>query len=178
MGWKNVKDYFRIEHIVSVTQAGICIGSPYIHDIIVLGPHGEIRKGGEDYPHNADLRRYLREFRQEPAKLRELIEAPDTFSASIQVFTFKGGEVIEKRCEALGWPNPTHDGQLQYDNTFSTDKAKVVRWAKESRRCSIINQVRCLAEVARELAQHQGWLAEAVADLEKLEKDFPNHPLP
>jgi len=37
MGWKNIKEHYRINHYVQVTEQGICIGSPYIHNIIVIG---------------------------------------------------------------------------------------------------------------------------------------------
>ena len=30
MGWKNIKEHYRIGHTVHVTDKGICIGSPYI----------------------------------------------------------------------------------------------------------------------------------------------------
>jgi len=29
-----------------------------------------------------------------------------------------------------GWPNVTHDGDLMYANTYSTDKGKVIEWCE------------------------------------------------
>ena len=40
MGWKNVKEHYRIEHQVQVRAGRICIGSPYISEIIVIGADG------------------------------------------------------------------------------------------------------------------------------------------
>ena len=81
MGWKNVKDHYRIKHIVQVTEKGICIGSPYCRDLLVLNADGSIA-----LPHpylgggNEDLDRYRREIEADAAKARSLIEAPDAFA--------------------------------------------------------------------------------------------------
>ena len=44
MGWKNVKEHYRIGHSVHVTEKGICIGSSYIPDIIIIAPDGTIER--------------------------------------------------------------------------------------------------------------------------------------
>lgn len=132
MGWKNLKDHFKISHIVQVTRKGICIGSPYIHDIMIIGLDGEIKKGylkGDSG--NVDLDRYQKELSECPAKVKELIEAPDVFEKSIKVYTYEGANIIEKFCDEVGWPNATHDGEMMYANTFSEDKAQVIEWAKK-----------------------------------------------
>ena len=49
MGWKNVKEHYRIKHIVCTTQDGIAIGSPFIQDIIVIGHDGTMRKGSRKH---------------------------------------------------------------------------------------------------------------------------------
>ena len=51
---------------------------------------------------------------------------------SLPVYTYEGGEIIEHKCEAYGWPNLTDDGQVMYNNKFSSDRNEVVRWAKEN----------------------------------------------
>src|SRR5688572_11028530 len=128
MGWKNVKEYYRIGHTVCVTEKGICIGSPYIHDIIVIALDGKriIKPYADGRRTNEDLARYQAEMDHDMGKLWELVNNPDTFEKSLPVFTYRGGEIIEKKCEAYGWPNQIHDGQMQYDNTHSRDKLKVV----------------------------------------------------
>ena len=123
MGWKKVKEHYRIEHIVCVEDGQILIGSPYIHDIIRISPSGVVIKSCRD---NEDLKRYMREFEQDPQKLSQLIKEPDQFEASLTVYTYEPGEVIEKQCEVLGWPNVTHDGEIMYENTFSTDKEEEI----------------------------------------------------
>jgi hypothetical protein len=131
MGWKNVKEHYGVVHIVQVTEDGICIGSPYIHDIIVIGLDGVVKKQ-DDRTMNADLMRYQRDFAADPENLRSLVEAPDSFSEAIPVFTYDGADIIEKRCEALGWPNVTHDGLMMYENMFSANRDEVVEWAKKN----------------------------------------------
>lgn len=126
MGWKNVKEHYHIGHFVQVTDKGICIGSGYVHDLIVISRDGEIVKQSEICRGSEDLERYVKELKSDPEKLKRLIAEPDTFTASITVYTYEGGEILEKQCEVLGWPNVTHDGQMMYENTYWTDRAKAV----------------------------------------------------
>jgi hypothetical protein len=57
MGWKSVKEHYQIKHIVQVTDKGICVGSPYIHDVIIIGLDGKVLKRDRE-PSNDDLNRY------------------------------------------------------------------------------------------------------------------------
>ena len=142
MGWKNVKDHYRIEHIVQVTKVGgdhsdkvtdaICIGSPYIHNLIVISLDGRILKR-HDERGNDNLERHMQEMDADLDVLKRLVQAPDTFIGdSITVYTWEGAKILEKQCEKFGWPNVTHDGCLMYENTFSLNKSEVVSWAKKS----------------------------------------------
>lgn len=175
MGWKSVKEHYRISHIVHVRKEGICIGSPYVSDLIVIALDGNITKRG-DHRTNEDLTRYLAEMEADLVKLKELVSCPDSFAASIAVYTYEGAEIIEKKCETLGWPNVTHDGQLMYENTFSTDRAAIVKIAKENARLgvkawqdnlddSLDRTIKCLSE-----------LRDARAEIAKLEADNPSIP--
>lgn len=131
MGWKAIKEHYRVKHIVQVTEKGICIGSPYVHDLMIISLDGELLKGPSGTV-NDDLVRYHQEMLEDPSKLRDLASAEDTFSTSIPVFTYRGAEIIEKQCEELGWPNITHDGAIMYEGMFSTDRGTVVEWAKRN----------------------------------------------
>lgn len=173
MGWKNVKEHYKIEHMVQVTEEGICIGSPYIHDIIRISLDGQITKRYRNSV-NADLARYQREFDADPAMLARLIQAPDTFTASIPVYTYKGGRILEKLCEELGWPNVTHDGLEMYENTFSANKNQAVAWAKQNADLGILAQRRNLKELEAKLEDYRGRLAAEIADRERLEADYPD----
>lgn len=167
MGWKAIKDHYRIVHQVQVTKKGICIGSPYIHDIMIVSMDGELVKD-DGSSVNADLNRYRAEMRADPAKLRELAATVDTFAKSVTVYTYDDARIIEKSCEEPGWPNVTHDGEMMYENTFSTDRAKVVEWAKKD--ClSLISHLREAVDRQRdELAQWEGRLSKALADAKTL----------
>lgn len=169
MSWKNVKEHYRIGHAVHVRAGCICIGSPYVPDLIVIGLDGAITKRDDYARTNNDLARYLREMDADPAKLKELIAAPDMFAASIPVFTYDGGDIIEKRCEVLGWPNVTHDGCLMYENTFSPNRAKIVKAAKTNAACGINAWRDRIAEAEKDIAKFRAYLEKEEADLAKLE---------
>lgn len=165
MGWKAIRDYYRIRHIVQVTSEGICIGSPYVHDIIVIKDGKIVRRWGEG---NSDVVRYLSEMEADPAKLAALVAAEDTFERSIPVYTYEGGEILEKQCEELGWPNVTHDGMLQYENSFSPDRAKVAMWAKHNAEAGIEFAKERVERAEKELAEAQVYLNSRLADLQQL----------
>ncbi|MEQ9444720.1 MAG: hypothetical protein RJS98_04085 [Rhodospirillaceae bacterium] len=60
MGWKSFKEFYRIVHIVHITEEGLCIGSPHIHNIIVVAMDGTIIKRPTG-SRNGDLARYQTE---------------------------------------------------------------------------------------------------------------------
>ena len=166
MGWKNVKEHYGITHIVQVTEKGICIGSSYVHNIIVIRPGLKI---GRSHIGGAEMMRLVAAMEADRSKLRALIEAPDTFAASIPVYTFTyDGEIVKKFCEAPGWPNITHDGQLMYDNTHFLDRAQAVAKARAELEASVQHRKDRCAWLRVELtqAEERRWAAEgAVARL-------------
>lgn len=173
MGYKTLKEHYRIGHAVCVTDEGICIGSAYIHNLIVVGLEGTIIKA-DDGRVNEDLKRYMAEMKADPDKLRAVVRAKDRFEAAIPVYTYSGGNIIEKQCEKPGWPNVTHDGDMMYENTYSTDKRKVVKWAKEKAKCGIELFHRRVEEIKGDLAEMEALLEKSKAELAKLNEDYPD----
>lgn len=170
MGWKNVKEFYKIGHIVQVVVGkGICIGSPYVSDLIVIDFEGHLTKrfGEDGFSSNADLLRYQNEMDADPEKLKSLVAAPDSFSRSIPVFTCEAGEIIAKECEELGWPNVTHDGQLMHDEEFYEDQASAVQ--KGLYHCSL--RVKYLQETIADKAQQ---LADLKSRLEEKRSECRN----
>lgn len=168
MGWKNVKEAYQITHIVCVTEEGICIGSGYVHNLIVIDLNGNIKKREVERSNN-DLLRYQREMDADPTQLRQLVTTPDSFNASIPVFTYADGEIIEKQCETPGYPNATHDGCLMYENTFSTDRQQVVEWAKHDVDIHIKTTQEHIQGLKRSLVEQEALLDKLVANRAKLE---------
>jgi hypothetical protein len=172
MGWKNLKEKFGIEHHVQVTEKGICIGSGYVSDLATIDPlTGRVSE-------NETFRNFLRRtypaiLDAAPDEIVRLIAAPDTFSSSIPVYTYDDGEILEKKCEALGWPNTTHDGCMMYDNTFSADKAVVVGWAKRNAALATENTCRRIADLELEIERLKNTLAGYQADEAKLDAAYP-----
>ena len=174
MGWKNVKEHYRIGHIVHVTEEGICIGSPYINNIIVINKDGSLAKLYADGRGNNDLMRYQSEMLADRAKLIELVNTPDTFERSLTVYTYENADILEKQCEEYGWPNVTHDGMIMYENKFSPDKIITIMRAKHNAAAGVrlvSDQVR---DVEEQLKKRQSWLAAEIAFRDKLEADYPD----
>ena len=177
MGWKAIKEYYQIKHYVSLYDGeGICIGSPYVHDLITINPEtGKLKPsiifdpGKED----DDLNRYWNDLSADPNKLLELIKQEDIFETSIPVYTYEGSEILEKFCEKPGWPNVTHDGYIMYENTFSTDKNKVIQWAKTEAAYSIKHFSQRVKEVESDLIKFRSFLSQAKADIKNLKLKYP-----
>lgn len=169
MGWKRIKDHYQIKHIVSVNQKGcVCIGSSYIHDLIVVEPDGKISKSYEGNS-NADLARYQRELDADPALLKKLLSEPDVFESAHTVYTYEGGRIIKEQCEELGWPNVTHKGDLMYENTHSADRDQVVQWAKRNALAGIRLCEKAISKAQEDIAELQRDLDQSKRDLELLE---------
>lgn len=174
MGWKNIRDHYRIGHIVQVQDGNVLIGSPYVHDIVTIAADGTVAPSSLFSGRRDDvLTRYVDDLRADPEKLRELFAAPDTFTASIPVYTYDGATIIEKQCEALGWPNCTHDGQMMYENTFSADKAQVVRWAKENALAGVAWRTQRVSDIEADLAKARAFLAEYESNVAALDAEYP-----
>lgn len=179
MGWKNVKQHYGIGHIVAnFPEKGLCIGSAYCHDLILIVDaerrlefHDTIDRRptsigcgltvwrpvylGRGEPFDGWVQRWS----DNPAELRRQIDMPDTFERSVVVYTYDyDGNIIEKACEEPGWPNCTHDGLLMYENTFSTDRAEVVRWAKQNFLAAASNNRQVIREKEKDLARIRGYL--------------------
>lgn len=173
MGWKNVRDHYKISHIVQVTYKGICIGSPYVHDLIVIGLDGKVLKNYDDiWSQNDDLSRYMQEIKSDLGKLSELVVSSDTFSKSLVVWTYKNGEAISKLCEEYGYPNVTHEGELMYENVFFKTKEEAIAAAKKEYKSEIRIREEIFAQKQKELQEYEKDLETARLNLLRLEKDY------
>jgi predicted transcriptional regulator len=172
MGWKAVKTHYRIEHIVDTVPNCIRIGSGYIRDIIVIDLDGIIVKrysGGDP-----DLTRYMREMEENPQLLAQLVREKDVFACSIQVYTYDDDAVVEKECEVLGYPNVTHDGELMYENTYSPDRDKMAKRAKENARAGVQLAMRHLRNLREDTVRCEAEIAKWCAAVNKLDADHPD----
>lgn len=133
MGWKRFKEHYRIGHLVHVDAHGFCISSELAQYLIVVNLEGRITKryGTDGWGKNEDLLRYQKEIDADPELCRRLLMEPDVFSQSLPVWTFNGGDIIEKQCEEYGWPNCTHDGEMMYDNRHFKTREEAVKEAIE-----------------------------------------------
>jgi hypothetical protein len=173
MGFKAVKEHYGIRHIVMRHPDGVAIGSGYISDIIVVAPDGKILKR-DDGRGNKDIARYQKDIDEDPAKFAELFAREDVFERSLAVYTFSGGDIVECFCEELGYPNLTHDGDVQYENRHSDNVPKVVAWAKIDAALGVRYSKRHIRDLEDRLRVERERLGRHVADLDKLDADHPD----
>ncbi len=189
MGWKNVKDHYRITHIVQVTKTkvdgdhgdkmvnAICIGSSYIHNLIVIGLDGRILKRYDERG-NDNLERYMQEMDADLDVLKRLVLSSDTFAGdSITVYTWEGAEILEKQCEAFGWPNVTNDGCLMYENTFSLNKSEVISWAKRNAEMNLEALQKSVGQLQKQILEKEVKMDAYRLQLNTLHADYPENEL-
>ena len=173
MGWKALKEHFGIKHIVQTTEKGVCIGTGYVHDLAVIDPlTGKVSE-------NPTFRHFLKEtypslLEASAEEIVRLLGTQDSFSSSIPVYTYRGGEIIEKQCETPGWPNVTHDGCVMYENMYSTDRIKVALWAKRNAYLGVKYGREAVNDAESELYRKKLRLTKEEADFAQLERDFPD----
>lgn len=172
MGWKTLKERFGIGHIVQVTKTSICIGSGYVGDLATV----DLNTGA--VAENSTFSGFLQD--KCPAlaaasteEILDAINAEDVFSASIPVYTFRGGKIIEKLCEEPGWPNVTHDGELMYENRFSTDRDTVIRWAKRDAELGVKYAKEAVTDAEKTLIERQAHLAQCEFERIEINTTYP-----
>ena len=170
MGWKAIKDRYRIGHLVSVHKGkGICIGSGYVHDLIRINPETRNVEWGNLGPSTNDhLARYWDEIHQDIQAFWHLVDADDMFDRDLPVFTYEDGAVVQYLCEEYGWPNVTHDGQMMYDNTFFEKEADARMAGVQNAKAGIQSLEATVDRAKQDLAEREGWLAERRSNLAKL----------
>lgn len=158
MGWKNIKDKFKIKHIVQIRDNEICIGSSYIGDLISISFEGKLLKGDEHFS-NQELDRYVLELKEaeKSGELKELIDTQDTFRDLKPIYTIKKGRVIEKYCEQYDYPNICTDGDLIYENTFWEKRSDAVVEAKISAKFSVKYDFKRLKEKRRDRRRERNY---------------------
>lgn len=167
MGWKAIKEHYRIEHTVQVRDDLICIGSAYVHDIITVRPDGAVVSS---FSRNGEIARYMEEMEADRSKLIELYHVADQFKLALPVFTYdRDGNIIEKLCEGYGWPNVTHDGEMMFENTFSPDRTFIVAAAIRDKEAGVANWSERIDEHAERIAEAVQHRARCRAALKKLQ---------
>lgn len=183
MGWKNIREHYGIEHLVQVTELGICIGSGYVHDLLCISPTDAKREWNDRVDRretklgcNLSIWRpeYLgrgepfdgivKAMADDPETLRQLMDTPDTFTASIPVFTYDyDGNIIEKQCEELGWPNVTHDGTMMYENRVFETREEAAEKARQEMYAWVDSAKASVERAERDLQKQRDRLAKAEA---------------
>lgn len=173
MGWKTFKQHFGIAHHVCVDKDRVLIGSGYVSDLASIDRTTGVVMPNGIFPDFLE-KHYPSVLAARPEDILQLLEAEDTFSAAITVFTFEDGKVVEKLCEATGWPNVTHDGRLMYNNTFSTEKVAIVAAARNNAEGRISLIKREIQKTEQQLADLRAELAKQEAELAALKSEYPS----
>lgn len=175
MGWKTIKEHYRITHIVQKVEDKILIGSPYVSNLITIFPSGEVKWASGFESSNENLARYFKEMSADPEKVRTLWKTEDNFGALLPVYTHSGHGSIElKWCEERGYPNCTTDGCLMYEGHFFASQGEAVLAAKRDVASSIGYQKANIRDAEQKLEELRSGLKKRRETLAKLNRDFPD----
>lgn len=145
MGWKTIKDHYGIKHTVQVCHVDgkgdcICIGSPFISDLITISLDGCVLARSVSLPPVLEDVYARMVTDRKTGLLQSLVSKRDTFVAWWPVYSPENGMVVEDFCEQYGYPNITHSGDLMFDNKhFKTVKeARQALMAETRVSCSFL----------------------------------------
>lgn len=170
MGWKVLRDHFEIRHLLQVTGSGIVIGTSFIPDIAVIDKATGKVNVSPTFPDFLQ-KNYPRLAAANRSEILLCLMEADVFERSIPVYTFEGATIHQCFCEVPGYPNLTHEGYLMYANCYSTDRGKVVQWAKESAKNELQWVQRSIASLKRDLVNAENELAHYQQVLEQLDQE-------
>ncbi|WP_315922409.1 hypothetical protein [Mesorhizobium sp. SP-1A] len=169
MGWKAIKEHYEIKHNVHVRGGLITIGSAYVPDIIAFDFEGKIHKKDDLFVREGnELDRVYKALVSDPELLLKLIRQEDVFERSIRVYSYEGAEITEHFCEELGWPNLTHDGQMMYNNRFTTDRNEAIEWALEDAESAVEWEDKRLGDLQKEIEETKTRRDRYAANIETL----------
>lgn len=169
MGWKTVKDHYKIEHTVHIDKdkdgvKRLMIGSSLCHDLFSFSLEtGEFVRGAlggiAEAKHRGMLWGDQIAADAKSGKLLELIDAADKFGKTVPAWTSDGSKIIEKRAEKLKWPECCTDGQMIYENThFKTREQAEKRLVSESI-SHMATMIEHEGQNARDALERQTWHA-------------------
>ena len=145
MSIKSLKHRFRIEHIVHRCGGKICIGSAYCPKLITIDEtnmnveKSRIVTEGE----LLDIYNKLKEAEKQNT-LRQTVESPNTYSTTYTVFYDNNGKIETTKCEKIGFPNVTLDGELMYDNSHFQTRKKALQYAQQTAKAGLRMDTRTL----------------------------------
>lgn len=176
MGWKTFKQKCQIEHIVHISKEHLCIGSSYSPEIVQI----DLNNG--KYTQDSDMdflkRNYPLLYQMNSDEILELIRTPDVFNENIKVYLIVGGKfakIIERECEAFGYPNCTHDGILMYDNTSFTERKDAIKYCIKDVGLALKHYQDYSKKVKKELSELEEDLKKGEVELNKFKKELENY---
>lgn len=169
MGWKTFKEKFKIGHNVKINDQGLCIGSGYVSDLVVVN----LKTGV--VTENSTFRGFLKEeypqlLNATAEEILEVLSQKDQFSNSFPVYTWDGAIIIEEKAEAYGWPNVTHSGKIMHDNTYFKTREEAVAKAKSDNDYAVKEWTKIVAEAERNVEEKRKELDQVKKDKEILDK--------
>jgi len=157
MGWKTVRDHYRINRQVTVTDGIMQFG-----EAATATFDGRVVRASK-WSQSNEVERWIADLEADPRELAQLMAAPDAFGPSVRIYTYKGDEIVEDLCENPEWPGVTHSGDAIFENTHSTDRDVVVQWAIENAAAMITACIDQVAEAERVLEMRLDSLDETMA---------------
>jgi hypothetical protein len=125
------------KYAVHFRDGKVCIGSPYVSELITV--HAETMQikyaldtfhEGRKSIHSKKLEFIwdkLLEF-IESGELKTIIENNDSTEGMFPVYSCKEGKIRQQFADVFGWPNPTHDGEMMYDGTFFKTETEAIEY--------------------------------------------------
>lgn len=172
MGWKALKQKFSIDGTISIEGEELHVGSGFVTSLVVVNlKTGHVSESAAFAGSNGDRFKALLTASKED--ILSVLELKDVFEKSIPIYRYENNVIIEELCEIPSYPHNTHSGLLIYENTFSTDKEKIIERAKRELDAGIEMASKTLVKLERDLKELKVYVDEMKQQRESLDKQFP-----
>lgn len=128
MGWKSLKDEYRIHHIVTADEQRVHIG--HLKDFHLASIDLSTGAVLDDRSQAFLQSNYPKLAAASDEDRKTVLAQQDRFQRSLPVYSVAYGDIIQSACENYGYPNVTHEGKLLYPGAFTKDYREAVGWAK------------------------------------------------
>lgn len=168
------------KYIVCQNETNICIGSPYIPELIKINKKTlklscmELNYENDEpnfiVPELNDIYYKLKKL-VDSGQIQEYLNGNDEIEKKLPVYKEEDGEIIETYTDAYGYPNLTIDGYVMYENEYFKSKIACKKYAIKCCVSGIDNYNRYIQQKLKEIEELTVHINSCQRDLKKLLKD-------
>lgn len=174
MGWKSLVEHYKLNSLHVKVDGGNFVASTGVYEVIFDRNANVIKNdvyqgsfAGAN-KRRLDLVGFCIAVDGDKETFKRLFSKEDSFSKSIDVYTFSNGSVVKKQCEQFKPLELTHDGDVIFENTHFLSHKDAVDCLINNLKASINAGHNTIEMLESELKNTNELVAKSYADLASL----------